>query len=398
MSLETRAAVLWERIGPRTRDIVIMAIALLATAADVLARRHTYGLEPSIAMVGGLAGTVALWWRRKHPVTVTLVGMVVFALPSHPVTLVFGLFSIAVRARDRVLVLMTILSAATFALVEGVGNGAGWLALSVSGVLQAGFCAAAGSYVGARRDLVMSLRERADRAEAERELRAEQARLGERARIAREMHDVLAHKVSLVALHAGALEINDSLDAARIHETAGLIRRTAHEAMEDLREVLGVLRSEAGADAPTDRIAGDRADLTPAPHVADIARVVDDSRAAGLHAELSMEVADMPDALARTAYRVVQEGLTNVHKHARGASTSIRVAGDAAQGVTVDVVNCRPVASGSLLPGSGNGLIGLRERVSLLGGTLQSGPSPDGGWHLAAWLPWTPPAPAATRR
>jgi signal transduction histidine kinase len=90
----------------------------------------------------------------------------------------------------------------------------------------------------------------------------------------------------------------------------------------------------------------------------------------------------------RTAYRVVQEGLTNVHKHARGAATSVTVAGDEVSGVTVEVVNQRPVASATLLPGSGAGLLGLRERITLLGGSLQCGPCTDGGWRLAVWLPW----------
>jgi signal transduction histidine kinase len=101
-----------------------------------------------------------------------------------------------------------------------------------------------------------------------------------------------------------------------------------------------------------------------------------------------MGVADLPDAIARTAYRVVQEGLTNVHKHARGAATSVTVAGDALNGVTVEVVNQRPVASATLLPGSGVGLLGLRERITLLGGSLGYGPCIHGGWRLTAWLPW----------
>jgi signal transduction histidine kinase len=143
------------------------------------------------------------------------------------------------------------------------------------------------------------------RAEAEQESRAEQARLAERARIAREMHDVLAHKVSLIAMHAGALEMQRVPDPEQVARTAGLIRTTAREAMEDLRDVLGVLRA-------------DTVDLAPPPRRDDIARVVDASRAAGVQAELRMDVDELPDGLARTAHRIVQEGLTNVHKHARG--------------------------------------------------------------------------------
>jgi signal transduction histidine kinase len=115
---------------------------------------------------------------------------------------------------------------------------------------------------------------------------------------------------------------------------------------------------------------------------------VDASRETGMRVELRVEVAELPDAMARTAHRVVREGLTNVHKHARGATTCVSMTGDEQQGLTVEVVNRRPVASAALLPGSGVGLLGLRERVILLGGTLEAGPSRDGGWRLAAWWPW----------
>ena len=158
--------------------------------------------------------------------------------------------------------------------------------------------------------------------------------------------------------------------------------------MEDLRDVLGVLRS--GADR-------DESDLAPPPRAADIERVVEASRAAGVRAELTIDVAELPDAVARTAYRVVREGLTNVHKHARGSATSVTVAGDEATGVTVEVVNQGSVARAALLPGAGVGLLGLRERETLLGGSLQAGPCADGGWRLRAWLPWHPGPGAPSR-
>jgi signal transduction histidine kinase len=115
--------------------------------------------------------------------------------------------------------------------------------------------------------------------------------------------------------------------------------------------------------------------------------------------DLTIDVGELPDAIARTAYRIVQEGLTNVHKHARGAATSVTVVGDREVGVTIEIVNQRPVSAMTLLPGSGAGLVGLRERVALIGGTMQCGPDtraggadrvggPDGGWRLTAWLPW----------
>ena len=153
-------------------------------------------------------------------------------------------------------------------------------------MLGAGFFAAAGAYIGARRDLVASLRERADRAEGERELLAEQAKVGERARIAREMHDVLAHKVSLIALHAGALG-GQHRRSARTRESAALIRTTAAQAMDDLREVLGVLRAGGGQDD----------DLRPHVGADDIERIVEASRAAGVRVTLHVDGPALPDAL-----------------------------------------------------------------------------------------------------
>jgi signal transduction histidine kinase len=248
-----------------------------------------------------------------------------------------------------------------------------------------------GAYVGARRDLVASLRDRAVRAEAERELRAEQARLAERSRIAREMHDVLAHKVSLIALQAGALEVNPGLSAEQVEKSAGLIRSTAREALEELREVLGVLRADPPATATGS------AQLAPQPGLSDIPALVESSRSAGVQVTLSLPADQRLEQLAissstgRTAYRVVQESLTNVHKHARGAATKVVVSGSDTE-LRVQVSNLRPVAAGTLLPGSGAGLIGLRERVALHGGLLTAGPTDDGGWRVDARLPAGPAA------
>jgi signal transduction histidine kinase len=201
-----------------------------------------------------------------------------------------------------------------------------------------------GLYARTRRDLLGSLRARAEGAEAERELRAEQARAGERASIAREMHDVLAHKVSLIALHAGALEVNPGVGPERVEEAAGLIRETAVQALEELRSVLGVLRAGAG---PEDALA-------PPPQAVDIGRLVESSRAAGVDAALRADVPDLPGGLARTAYRVVQEALTNVHKHAPGAAAVVELTGGDADGLTITVDNDPPPrAVGDALPGSG---------------------------------------------
>ena len=379
IGLWARTVSLWRRVGARARDIAFIVLSVLTTLGYLASNRDESVSFRLVLFAVGMAGSIALWWRRRAPVVVTLVGLAVFAITLMPVPQAVGLFTLAVRRRDRVLALMTAVSAVAFAYGTSEGTDNSWPALVFVGALESGFCTAAGAYIGARVDLVASLRDRADRAEAERELRAEQARLGERSRIAQEMHDVLAHKVSLIALHAGALEVTEDAGAEAVKRTAGLIRTTAREAMEDLRDVLGVLRA-------TD--VGDVNELTPQPRLADIERIVDASRAAGVKVDLTMNVGEPPDSVARTAYRVVQEGLTNVHKHARGAATAVSLNGNPQHGISIEVVNQRPVSVATLLPGSGAGLVGLRERIALLGGTMQSGACAEGGWRLAAWLPW----------
>ncbi|GHE36064.1 hypothetical protein GCM10018785_02230 [Streptomyces longispororuber] len=213
--------------------------------------------------------------------------------------------------------------------------------------------------------------------EREHAARAEQARITERARIAREMHDVVAHKVSLMVLHAGALEVaaRDD-DTAR---TAELVRATGREALTDLREVLGVLRAPGTAAEPR----------APAPGLADLDRLLDASRAAGLTVERhdEGERRPLPAAVERAAHRVVQEALTNVHKHA-GCTTvvvSVRYLPDS---LAVSVRNSAPEApSWHPLPGSGLGLVGLRERLELLGGRLRAGPEPGAAFVVRANIP-----------
>lgn len=384
MATTGRVRSAWERFGPRAHDVAFIVIATIGALAVTLGRPDDGGSGHALDVAVAASGVIALWWRRRAPFAVTLVGLVVFVITSAPLIAMIGLFTMAIRRRDRVL-LATTVGAALVATGRGFLD-QGWEQLPTNlfgGVLGAGFCAAAGAYIGARRDLVASLRERADRAERERELRGERAKVGERARIAREMHDVLAHKVSLIALHAGALEVNT--DDPRTRESAALIRTMAAQAMDDLREVLGVLRAGGGQDD----------DLRPHVDADDIERVVEASRMAGVRVTLHVDAPALPDALARTVHRVVQEALTNVHKHARGATTAVTLIAEESAGVTIEVVNQRPVAADTLLPGSGAGLAGLRERVTLVGGNLEAGPTAAGGWRVAAWLPWPQVTPSS---
>jgi signal transduction histidine kinase len=241
-----------------------------------------------------------------------------------------------------------------------------------------------GMFVRARRQLLSTLRDRAQRAEAEQVVRAERARLAERTRIAREMHDVLAHRISLVALHAGGLEVALDLPPAQVRESAALLRLTAHQALEELRDVIGVLREEDGQERPS---------TVPQPTLADIPRLVEETRRSGTKIDFEMQVdsaATAPGPLGRDAYRIVQEALTNVTKHAPATLAQVRVEGAPNHGLHVRIRN--PPAVGAhdrpAPPGSGTGLLGLQERVTLANGVLAHGPDASGGFVVEADLPW----------
>jgi signal transduction histidine kinase len=266
----------------------------------------------------------------------------------------------------------------------------------VFGMLLTGIVIGWGLFARARRQLVLSLRERAERLEAEQRLHVAQAREAERRRIAREMHDVLAHRVSLLSLHAGALEFRPDAPPEEVAEAAGVIRATAHAALRDLREVIGVLREgEEGSGTEP-----------PQPTLAEIPALVEECRGAGMRVDYRIDVPDggsnVPEALGRTAYRIVQEGLTNARKHAPAAAVDVAISGGAQRtssagtgdALVVEVVSRRPVGVGARDPlahtGGGTGLIGLAERVGLAGGTLEHGPDADGDFVLRATLPWAP--------
>ncbi|MFI1571870.1 sensor histidine kinase [Streptomyces anulatus] len=317
------------------------------------------------------------------------------------------------------------LPTAIAAFVAGRGPGRGrTLVLVLAGALVAGAVAAAvvpslltlgtqfvavivlavlvpwfvGRFSRQYRELVRAGWERAEQLERERQLIAEQARLLERARIARDMHDVLGHDLSLIALSAGALKLAPGLDE-RHRQAAQDIRGRAGAAVERLGEVIGVLREES-EDPPQ------------GPGGSDIPRLVGDAAASGLAVELTVagEAAGLPPAVERAAHRVVQEGLTNAAKHAPGESVSVELSHTATE-TRVVVRNGAPAASagaqagpsagpggrgpaGRVLAGpGGRGLIGLDERVRLVGGTLDHGPR-DGGFTVAARLPHQAPAPA----
>jgi signal transduction histidine kinase len=239
-----------------------------------------------------------------------------------------------------------------------------------------------GQLTQARRALIASLHERARRAEAEQGRRVAEARAAERTRIAREMHDVLAHRLSLLATYAGAIEYRPDAPPEQMARAAGVVRAGAHQALDELREVITVLREDDDGDG----------DQRPQPGLADLPRLVEESRDAGARVQLDDRVGDpgaLPGATGRTAYRVVQEALTNARKHAPGEPVQVVIDGRPGGRLLIDIRN--PVvnghAAGPVIAGSGTGLIGLTERVRLAGGELDH-QTAEGEFRLSARLPW----------
>lgn len=253
---------------------------------------------------------------------------------------------------------------------------------AVSGaVLLTAVPALLGLYFGVRRRLEQALRDRAERAEREQHLRAETARAEERARLASEMHDVVSHRVSLMVLQAGALGVTARDEPTRA--AAEELRAAGCQALDELRDLLGVLRTDPGDD---DRELDERDGS-----VLDLSGLVEESESVGVPVDLVEEgnAARVSPVVARTAYRIVREALTNVRKHATGAGAHVhlRYGGDR---VRLSVRNTPPTDEPDaelVASGSGTGLLGLRQRVELVGGTIDARPENDGGFIVDAILP-----------
>src|SRR3954464_8913906 len=336
-----------------------------------------------IDLLLGLASLVAVPFRRRWPLALTLATAVATAFSVAAIgSWVVCQASLATRRRWREIVptaALAVLTGQVYLAAEPNPTQTWYMNLLFC-VPAVGVIVAIGMYVGARRDLVASLRDRAERAEREQALQVSTARAGERTRIAREMHDVLAHRMSLVALHAGALAFRTDLTPAETRRTAGIIQANSQRALGDLREILGLLRdTERGIGATQHR---------PQPTLGDLHTLLDDERAAGAHVSLRCHLADL-DALrasvGRSAYRIVQEGLTNARKHAPHAAVTVEVTGRPGSGL--DLAGRNPGAGGGRPSGGegGSALVGLAERAAASHGRLEHGLTPDGDFVVRAW-------------
>ncbi|MFD7708379.1 sensor histidine kinase [Streptomyces sp. NPDC059785] len=426
----------WARWRSAVLDAGLAVVSAVECAVEGVPFAHDAGLPaPAGVLFGLLAGSV-LVVRRKWPIAVVLVSIAITPAQMGFLMSVVGLYTLAASELPRritgALAGMSLVGTLIVTFVQarqGVVRGdsplEGWFVPFLSITTALGMTAPPvllGLYVGARRRLMESLRERADSLERELQLlaeraeeRAEWARNEERTRIAREMHDVVAHRVSLMVVHAAALQAVARKDPEKAVRNAALVGDMGRQALTELREMLGVLRTGEGAAvrparAPAPAVplaavgaaaaaAASRAVAEPGegqsgdgPCLAELEELVGQSAAAGMVVDLSVEgdVRAYPAEVEQTAYRVVQEALTNVHKHAVGAKTHVRLAHRDAE-IAMQVENEPPPepgpASSAGLPSGGNGLVGMRERVTALGGVFVSGPTDAGGFRVSAVLP-----------
>ncbi|QDL71186.1 sensor histidine kinase [Streptomyces malaysiensis subsp. malaysiensis] len=458
----------WARRRSMGLDVLLAVASAAECAAEGVGFAHDARI-PVVAgvLLGALVGST-LVLRRRWAIAVMLISIAVTPAEMGLLLGVVGLYTLASsEVPRRITAVLAGMTAVGSFLVTVIGlrrdnpqSGFGtsvWEAPMFATVLTLGLTAPPvllGLYVRARRRLVESLRERADGLERELSLladraeeRAEWARNEERTRIAREMHDVVAHRVSLMVVHAAALQAVALKDPEKASKNAALVGDMGRQALTELRQMLGVLRSEDGLRAPgaasaaaaSVPAAGDSAadaagssaastgssgssaagssaeekplaavaaaasaaaeaaggagrgaEVIAGPRLAELEALVGQSRAAGMAVELSVEGEERRYAapVEQTAYRVVQEALTNVHKHAPGASARVRVAHRTAE-IAVQVENgpSERGAADAGLPSGGNGLVGMRERVSTLGGGFVSGATEAGGFRVSAVIP-----------
>lgn len=331
----------------------------------------------------GVLAIILMLFRRRWPLPVTLTTATLAVFSSFGAGAAFiSYISLCTRRRWREIAVATSFFVVTGLLWEWLYRSATTALMLTSWATQVLAVAAAmaiGAYIGMRREYVANLRERAETAEREQASRVAEARANERARIAREMHDVLAHRISLIAMHAGALAYREDLPREQVREITGLLRDNADQAVHELRSVLGVLRGPGEPEQSR----------VPHPDLGQLDTLLEEVAAAGTQVDLVREVAGTPpDALSRTAYRIVQEALTNARKHAPAARVRLRITGDPDRGLEIEARNRTRATVPATSRGAGMGLVGLAERAELSGGRLQHRLEDDGTFVLRAWLPW----------
>ncbi|MFH9435585.1 sensor histidine kinase [Streptomyces rochei] len=389
---------------------VVCLAALGVLLGDAAQLSDNGGVEPGLgfvialsqagAMVGALWRPVASWWLSLAAMLVgafavraeMIVDGAKFTWPWPAAGIIghmFVLLLLSLRVRTRVSMEALGLTALATYLVQGVVGAPNYQPTGQLAVILFAVVVVLGTALRGRREARAELVQQTSLTAEE---RARRTVLEERSRIARELHDVVAHHMSVISIQAQVAPhlVQDPPD--ELKENLAGIRENALEALTELRRVLGVLRSEdpetgVPLDAPGKPGAG-TAPHAPQPTLDRIDALVENTRAAGL--TVSVEVSGirraLPPGVELSAYRIVQEALSNVLRHAPGARAWVHLT-HLPTGVRVEVVNSSPVRRASPSQGAGHGLLGMRERVAMLGGTLTAHSLPDGGYQVSAFLP-----------
>jgi signal transduction histidine kinase len=364
------------RFTQRQIDLAVVVLGLITSFPEV---RHGNSHVIGFVMMPIAAG--ALWWRRDHSGPVLgviaaafMVGAIFGGRAAPGGAFVFAMYAASRYGRPRVRLVAVgvavgvMIAAFSIVLATGEARQLGHLAGPAFG---SGVAWAIGDRNRNRRAFLDQLEERAQRAEREREENARRAMEEERNRIARELHDVVAHNVSVIAVQAGAARTTAANDPSRALQALGLVEQTARSTLSELRALLGVLRRD------------DKVPLAPQPTLRDLDALI---RQTGLTVDTHIEgdVRPLPAVVELCAYRVVQEALTNVIKHAPGASANVRIDYERSW-LAIDVTDDGPGPTGA--EGGGHGLLGMRERVELLGGRMRAGRGPRGGFSVDVRIP-----------
>ncbi|MGV9346699.1 sensor histidine kinase [Streptomyces spiralis] len=361
----------------RPPALLLDAGLVLASLADIWVHVDT---DARAAMGWALLAALALALRRRLPLATFMLTLPTALVTDAVFATMAALYTLSSLSRHRMLLAGCALAYAItdylpwpwsslktteFARTDNLFHLSYTLATAAAPVFL-------GQLVQARRELSLRLAEITEAREHERMLAAQSILAKERAQLAREMHDVVSHQVSLIAVQAGALQVGSQ--DAESRQAAATIRRLSVQTLDELRHMVSVLR--ASGSRPTE--------LTPQPSLADLQDLVDNS---GIEAKLEADLAeDLPPTVQRAVYRTVQEALTNVRKHAPGATATVcvRHRDNAVHTTVTNTAGTRPALP---LPSTHHGLVGLRQRAELLGGTITSGHTADGGYELHLHLP-----------
>jgi len=358
--------------------LVVLA-GLFSTGAEDAGVDLAFRPRDSIAVALVLAATVPYYLRRRAPLTVFVFGSAAVGVlmlldyepGALPWALLLGAYTVgAYRPTRQIAVAATWMAAVLVALLV---DGTPGLAVADAGSSSVAFGGAMilGWSLQARRARIVALAD--EQANA-----AQRAAADERLRIAQELHDIVAHSLGVIAVQAGVgMHVLDS-DPEEARRSLEHISRTSRSSLAEIRRLLGMVRSVEGMPA-----------YTPAPGLADLGRLVEEVTAAGLPVEVTAEggLDDIPAGVGLAAYRIVQEALTNALRHAHATRAMVRLT-NAAGRLWVEVADDGRGANGSVASTGGHGLVGMRERVALYGGTLTTGAAAGGGFRVAALLPY----------